>query len=306
MWFKNLRLYRLAAPFAHTPEEMHERMEADAFRPCGTLETSTLGWVAPLGRQATQLTHAAAGAVLVCARKEERILPSSVIAEELAEKIDAVEAAEGRPVRRKERQALKDELTQQLLPRAFKKSSYVFAYLVPAEGWLVVDASSAKKAEEVVSLLRRSLGSLPAVPPQVKSAPGVIMTSWVAGEPTPEAVELGDECELKETGDDGGVVRVKRLNLLSDEIRTHLDAGKRVVKLAVRFDERLTCILDEELAVKRLAFEDVVLDALDGVDSDDELAAFDAQFALMTLELGRFLPQLLEWFGSEEMGASAA
>lgn len=306
MWFKNLRLYRLTAPFGHSPEEMHDRMEADAFRPCGTLETSTLGWVPPLGRRATQLTHAAAGAILVCARKEERILPSSVVAEELAEKVEAIEAAEGRPVRRKERQALKEELTQQLLPRAFRKSSYVFAYLVPKEGWLVVDASSAKKAEEVVSLLRRSLGSLPAIPPQVKSAPGAIMTAWINGDPTPNTVELGDECELKEPGDDGGVVRVKRLNLLSDEIRTHLEAGKRAVKLALRFEDRLTCILDEELAVKRLAFEDTVLEALDGTESDDELAAFDAQFALMTLELGRFLPQLLEWFGGEEVSASAA
>ncbi len=305
MWFKNLRLYRLSAPFTLDPEELHSRLEQDAFRPCGSLETATMGWVSPLGRRGTQLTHAAAGAILICARKEERILPSSVVAEEVAEKVAAIEDAEGRPVRRKERQSLKDEITQRLLPRAFTRSGYIFAYLVPKSGWLVVDASSAKKAEEVVTLLRRSLGSLPAVPPQTQSSPGVIMTAWVSGEPTPDGVELRDECELKEPGDDGGVVRVKRVNLLSDEVGAHLEAGKRVVKLALQFEDRLSCVIDEELAVKRLAFEDTVLEALDGTEADDA-AAFDAQFALMTLELGRFLPQLLEWFGGEADAASAA
>ncbi len=306
MWFKNLRLYRLGGPFTLSPEELAERLREDAFRPCGSLETATLGWVPPLGRGSENLAHGAAGAVLICARKEERILPNSVITDELSEKVAEIEEAEGRPVRRKEKQSLKEEIVQTLLPRAFTRSSYIFAYLVPKEGWLVVDASSAKKAEEVVSLLRKSVGSLPAVPPRVQSSPSVVMTAWISGEPVPTGVELGDQCELKEPGEQGGVVRVKGLNLLSEEVGVHLEAGKRVTKLALQFEERLSCVIDEELAIKRLAFEDTVLEALDDTEAHDQAAAFDAQFALMTLELGRFLPQVLEWFGGEEAGVSAA
>lgn len=306
MWFKNLRLYRLSTPFTLSPEELDERLQEAAFRPCGSLETATLGWVSPLGRRGKSLTHAAAGAVLICARKEERILPGAVVSEELAEKVAEIEEAEGRPVRRKERQTLKEEITQRLLPKAFTRSSYIFAYLEPKSGWLVVDAGSAKKAEEVVSLLRKSVGSLPAVPPRVAASPAVVMTAWVKGDPTPAGMALGDQCELKEPGEQGGVVRVKGLNLLSDEVGTHLAAGMRVTKLAIAFEDRLRCILDEELAIKRLAFEDTVLESLDGMEAHDEAAAFDAQFALMTLELGRFLPQVLQWFGGEEAGASAA
>ncbi|SCZ59625.1 recombination-associated protein RdgC [Thiohalomonas denitrificans] len=306
MWFKNLRLYRLNAPFTLSPEDLAERLQDDAFRSCGSLETSTLGWVPPLGRRSENLAHGAAGAVLICVRKEERILPNSVVTEEVAEKAAEIEEAEGRPVRRKERQSLKEEVVQSLLPRAFTRSSYVFAYLVPKENWLVVDAASAKKAEEVVSLLRKSVGSLPAVPPRVQSSPSVVMTSWVSGEPVPTGVELGDQCELKEPGEQGGVVRVKGLNLLSEEVGAHLETGKQVTKLALQFEDRISCVLDEELAVKRLAFEDTVLEALNDANAPDEAAAFDAQFALMTLELGRFLPQVLEWFGGEEAGVSAA
>ena len=59
---------------------------------------------------------------MICARKEERILPSAVINEQLAEKVEEIEQAEARPVGRKERQQLKEELTTTLLPLAFTRS----------------------------------------------------------------------------------------------------------------------------------------------------------------------------------------
>lgn len=300
MLFKNLRLYRLANPFAHGPEGLHEHLLSAAFSPCGSLQMESIGWVPPLGRRATQLTHAAGGALLICARKESRLLPAAVINEVLAERVEAIEDAEGRRVGRKDKQSLKDQIVHELLPRAFTRSSHVQAFILPQSGWVVVNSSSKPRAEELLSLLREALGSLPVAPPRVRSDPGTIMTSWVAGEALPGGLALGDECELKESGEDAGVVRVKRVDLLSGEIRTHLEAKRRVVKLALAFDDRMSFVLDEELGIKRLTFEDVVLESLDAVDREDELAQLDAQFALMTLELERLLPTLLSWFGGEE------
>jgi recombination associated protein RdgC len=265
-----------------------------------------MGWVPPLGRRTTQLTHAAGGAVLICARKESRLLSGAVINEVLAEKIEAIEEAEGRRVGRKERLTLKDQIVHELMPRAFTRSSHVHAFILPRSGWVVVNTSSTARAEELLSLLREALGSLPVAPPRVQSDPSAIMTSWVAGEALPAGLELGDECELKESGEEAGIVRVKRVDLLSGEIRTHLEAQRRVVKLALGFEDRMHFVLDEELGVKRLAFEDVVLEPLDAIDREDELAQMDAQFALMTLELERLLPTLISWFGGEQGSAESA
>jgi recombination associated protein RdgC len=170
----------------------------------------------------------------------------------------------------------------------------------------VVDTTSKARAEELLSLLREALGSFPVAVPRPQSDPSAIMTSWLAGERLPGGLELGDECELKESGEEAGTIRVRRVELLSDEIRNHLDAGRRVVKLALRLDERLGFVLDEELVVRRVAFEDVVLEPLQDVDGDDELARLDAQFALMSLELEAMLPRILGWFGGEEGRASEA
>ncbi len=303
MWFRNLQLYRLTAPFTLDPEQLHNSIEAHAFRPCGALDMSSYGWVAPLGRRADTLTHAAGGRILLCARKEEKVLPAAVIREKLTERAAAIEEAEARPLGRKRRMELKDEITLELAPKAFTRSTLTFAYIDPQNGLIVVDAATAKKAEELLSLLRRDLGSLPAYPLSATHAPGTVMTHWLQGTLSATGFELMDECELREPGEEGGIVRCRRLELDSDEVRTHLDAGKQVTKLAVRWDERIRCVLDSDLSIKRLRFEDVVTEELDDLDSADEAALFDAQFALMTLELERFIPAVITAFGGEDTAA---
>ena len=163
----------------------------------------------------------------------------------------------------------------------------------------MVDAASAKRAEELLSLLRQSIGSLPARLPQTRQSPGVVMTEWLSGDRPSGSFEPLDECELRDPQDEGGVVRCRHQELFSDEIGGHLEAGKQVARLAVRWDERINCVITNDLAIKRLRFEDVVNDELEHLDSGDQLALFDARFALMTLELARLLPALLEAFGGE-------
>ena len=119
----------------------------------------------------------------------------------------------------------------------------------------------------------------------------------------PASIELGNECELKDTSEDGGVVRCKGLDLQGDEIRSHLDAGMQVTKLSVTWDDSLSFVLDEELGIRRLKFGDTLQEKLDDVDADDAAARFDAAFSLMTLELARLIPGLLEALGGEDRSA---
>ncbi|MFC1749979.1 recombination-associated protein RdgC, partial [Pseudomonadota bacterium] len=168
MWFSNLQLYRLTQPFSHTAEELAEKLTEHAFKPCGKMELSSYGWVPPMGRYGTELIHAANGYIMVCTRKEEKILPASVIRDMVNEKALEIEEAQGRPVRRKERDAIKEEITHDLLPKAFTKSTLTFAYISLKDNLIVVNASSPNKAEELTSHLRGSIGSLAATPPSMR------------------------------------------------------------------------------------------------------------------------------------------
>jgi recombination associated protein RdgC len=217
----------------------------------------------------------------------------------LQEKILEAEDQQGRKLAKKERAAIKDELIFELVPRAFTFSNKTYAYIDPKGGWIVVDAASAKKAEDLLSLLRKCLGSLPAVPLNTVDKPVAIMTDWLINNQPPADIVIEDECELRSPEEEGGIIRCKRHDLSLPEIKNHLDTGKEVIKLAVSWADRLAFIIDENLAIKRLKFLDLIQEQVTDTETSSEAEQFDVDFSIMSLELANFLPRLLELFGGE-------
>lgn len=299
MWFKNLALFRFTEPFTLTADEIAQCLEARRFQPCGSLDPVSLGWTAPLGKDTFPLVHPSQGYVMICLMKEEKILPASVINEMLAERIEEIEARESREVRRKEKDSLREDIIQELLPRAFSHVRKCFAYLDIPGGWLIVDSSSTKKTDELVSLLRQCLGSLPVVPLSTRERPALVMSGWLNEQAVPADITLENDCELRSPEEDGGVIRCRRHDLTVPEIHHHLEAGKEVVKLAVTWGDRLGFVLDDALSVRSLRFLDIVQEEAAEVDAANPAERFDADFAVMSLELSQFLPRLLELFGGE-------
>ncbi|MGZ6488311.1 MAG: recombination-associated protein RdgC [Pseudobdellovibrio sp.] len=299
MWFKNLSIFRLTEDFALAPSDLELKLEQMAFRPCGSHEEFTFGWTSPLGKSSEQLVHSANGFLMVCGKKEERVLPASVVNEMMQEKILETEEQQGRKLSKKVRTAIKDELIFELLPRAFTFSNKTYAYIDPKGGWLIVDAASAKKAEDLLSSLRKCLGSLPAVPLNTIEKPVKVMTEWLVNNQPPDDITIEDECELRAPEEEGGIIRCKRHDLSLPEIKNHLDTGKEVIKLAVNWADRIAFIIDENLAVKRLKFLDLIQDQVADIDTGSEAEQFDVDFSIMSLELANFLPRLLELFGGE-------
>jgi recombination associated protein RdgC len=295
--FKNARFFRLGDSMAIAADGLEGQLSSRRFRPCGPAETMTLGWYPPLGDETGALVHAANGCLLLCARRQERLLPSSVIAEAVDERVAEVEDREARTIGRAERRRLREDVVIDLLPRAFTRSRQLRAYVDPVAGWMVVDASSEKATEEVVSLLRETLGSLPVRPPRPERSTTALMTQWISDGQMPEGLTLEDECELRDAQDERSVVRCKGQDLRGEEISTHLRAGKQAVKLALDWRERLSFLLQDDVSLKRLRFADALLDEALEPDIEDEAARFDAEFAIMALELRELLACLGDVFG---------
>lgn len=247
---------------------------------------------------------AANGDLLICLHKQEKLLPSSVVKEFVEEKIEAIEVEQGRKVRRKEKDEIKEQVLLEMLPHAFPKNKRIFGYLSPRNGYLVVDAPTARAAEDFASMLRKSLGSLPVRPPAVNQSPAFTFTGWLQEAiEQPDQVVLGADVWMADPSEDGGKVIARGLDLNSDEVRNHLDSGMQVTKLTMTWDDNVSFCLDEELGITRLKFGENVLEQLDDVDADDAVARFDAAFCLMTLEISRLIPGLLEALGGEDRSA---
>ncbi len=86
LWFKNLMVYRLSRDIELRAEEMEKQLAELTFTPCGSQDMAKTGWVSPMGSHSDALTHTANGQIIICARKEEKILPSPVIKQALEAK----------------------------------------------------------------------------------------------------------------------------------------------------------------------------------------------------------------------------
>ncbi|WP_374012598.1 recombination-associated protein RdgC [Pseudoxanthomonas koreensis] len=285
MFFRNLTFFRF--PASHDFSTLDDLLPEAALKPVGPLELSSSGFIAPFGRGEEALSHRVGAAVWLTVGSENKILPGSVVNDLLAQKVLEIEDKEGRKLGGRARKRLKDDLLHELLPRAFVKSGRTDALLDLEHGFLAVDTSSRKNGEAVASEIRRAMGSFPAIPPNAEVAPRSVLTGWIAGEPLPEGLSLGEECELKDAMDGGAVVKAQNQELLSDEIAKHLEAGKQVTRLALVLDDHVSFVLGEDLVVRKLKFLEGAVDQLESTERDDLRAELDARFALLAGEVRR-------------------
>jgi recombination associated protein RdgC len=299
MWFKNLAIYRFTETFKHDPAELEQQLEQYAFKPCGSMDMSKSGWTPPLGDNGQQLVHTGNGFMMLCIKKQEKVIPTPVINEQTSEQVQLIEEQQARKLRKKERDDIRDEVIHSLLPKAFTISRRTYAIIDPKGGWIMVDAASSNKAEELLSYLRETLDGLPVVPLTTASNPSSIMTQWLSAQ-TPGDITIENECELTNLEQEGSLIRCKRQDLSLPEIMNHLENGKKVTKLAVIWAERMSFVIEENLAIKRLKFLDLIQDQAAEVNTSDQADQFDVDFSIMSLELAAFLPRLIELFGGEQ------
>lgn len=285
MFFRNLTLFRF--PASLDLSDLDTLLADHALRPVGPLELSTRGFVAPFGQHGDALSHRLGDAIWVTVGGEDKLLPGAVVNDLLQKKLAQIEQAEGRKPGGRTRKRLKDELVTELLPRAFVRPVRTDALIDTSLGVIAVDTSSRKSAESVVSELRKALGSFPALPVNAEVAPRSILTGWIAGEPLPDGVGIGDECELRDPTDTGAVVKVQRMELSGDEIGKHLESGKQAARLALALDDHVSFVLGEDLVVRKFKLLDGAVDQLESSDRDDVRAELEARFALMAGEFKR-------------------
>jgi recombination associated protein RdgC len=193
---------------------------------------------------------------------------------------------------------IKEAVLQELLPRAFTRRRKVYAWIDTVGGWLVIDATSPARAEEMLEALRDSLDELPVKMLKTQLSPVSVMTAWLTANEAGGAFTIDQDCELRAVTEEKAAVRYVRHALDGQDVHDHLAAGKLPTRLALTFDERISLVLTEKLEIKRLAFLDVIKEESEK-NGDNADMQMEADFALMAGELARLIPALIEQLGGE-------
>ncbi|UDM18860.1 recombination-associated protein RdgC [Vogesella sp. XCS3] len=298
IWFKQLSFFRLSADFVIDLEKLNGALAANPFQPCNGLDWFSQGWIPPASHLDSHV-YRHRDYSMVSLHREDKVLPAGVIADHLEKKVEQIEAQELRKVGRKEKTTLKEQITDDLLPRAFTKFKRTTAYIDSQRGWLMVNSSTASKAENLVSTLREALPPFPAALPRTNLSAHSVMTDWLAASEASNGFELDNEATLKDSSENGAIIKVKRQDLTADEIRDHIQAGKQVTELGLIYRERIRFVLTDKLQLKKLQFLDVLQE--EASQAGDDLASlFEATFLLMAEELGDLIDALTAAMGGVE------
>jgi len=293
MFFKNAQIYRLPAPWAMTAAALAEAITPQAFADCTKAEAKRLGWVAP--RKGGELVHVVNRQMLLRLRTQTKVLPGSVINAEVRRRAAEMEEKQGFPPGKKATKELKEIVTDELLVKAFPKDADTWVWIDPVNGWLVVDASSSSKADEVIKLLLKAVDRMPLESLRVQRSPVAVMTGWLELDEAPHGFTIDQSATLRATGESRATVTYKLHSLDPEDMRRHIATGKQCVKLAMTYNSRVSFTLDESLAIKGIKPLDVIREGSAITYSDDE--RFDNDVALMTLEYAALLAELVEALG---------
>jgi recombination associated protein RdgC len=299
--FKQCFTYQITRPLEINASELETRLKEFWFKPCGQQERKRNGWAAPVKQAPDLLVHEIMGAWIVSLRNQEKVIPPSAINERLEEKVAEIEAEHGRPVRRKEKAQLKEDITTLLLPNALTRTNDTLAVIVPEKNIMFVNAGSSSKAEDVASSLRKALGTMPVVPFQTEMSPSTVMSAWLNGQhPLPQHMTLGFEAVLKSDDEDGGTVRLTGMDVADEHALNYLNNGMSVTRLALNWKDKLDLVLDDQLIIKRIKISDTYQEEIhDELGESDAISQFTGSMALLVNELLDILASLTENFGNQ-------
>lgn len=295
MLFKQLQLFQLTDSLKYTPEDLAKKLTPFAFTSCLPTFTSSMGWVSPfIDEELGPLIHGLNGYMLICLQIEEKILPATVIRQELNEKIKEIELRDDRKIRQKEKLSLKDEITMTLLPRAFTKFTRLYAYIDTKNQWLVLGTTSANKTEQFISLFKKSFSEN--IHPFKLKKISPTMTNWLKTQNYPTIFSIEKACTLQDPNHQNRIIRCQEQNLFASGIQSLIKDGCEAKQLALIWQDRLNFTLADDFSIRGIKFQEEILAQVNEIDIENKQQQFDADFFITTETFSVFLKDLLNLF----------
>lgn len=293
--FKNLKIYRLDGSL--TPSALRDGLQTYPFTRCESSEAQSIGWI-PFPEYGWVYLHSNSSA-LSALRTENKVLPSAVVKQAVAEKVIQIEQAQGYRPGRKQTREIKEDVILELLPKAFSQYYDTFVWLDFKNRWFVIDTSSNGVADVVLSALSKCFEVFPVSPVHTNLSCAGAMTDWLLNDEAPSGFSIDQDAELVARNSNRSTVKYLRQTLDPNEIKNHVENGKYVSKLALTWQDKISFVLTEDFDIRSVKPLDLLNESQDKT-SKTASEMFEADFELMTGELSSLLCDLLNVLGERD------
>ncbi|CZH15172.1 recombination-associated protein RdgC [Legionella pneumophila] len=292
MWFNNALMFQYKLDGGC---DLNLSLTEEALKPCPPHTRFTYGWV-PAFEQ--EMVHEVAGSTLICLGKEERILPRGVINKMLKEKIQQIEAAQGRPVKRAEKAQMAEDLEFELLPKSFCVQKKLLAILDSVSQRLIINTSSNNQASQLTSFMRKSIPGIVIEPLNLTENLALRFAEWIHSPATlPDDFQLASDCLLFSLEDEKKRVHCKGYELPAEEILTLLAQGMGTAEISLIWKERIQFTLTQDFTFKKLKSLDYLIDDFNEIRQlEEEYQRQDAALTLLSGELRELINGLMKIF----------
>jgi recombination associated protein RdgC len=308
MLFKNIRTFRVAGDLPFTFEELEKVLATKRARPCAAQESTHHGFAAPIGKgDDAPLVHVVNNdCALIRVQIDSLLLPDSVVSKAVKNKVAEIEESHNRKVRKRERDQIKDEVIQAYMPRAFPLDNSSYLIIDKASGLIYCNTPTAKRAEDMLSLIREVVGSLPVRPLRTKLEPAISMTEWMKTKTPPDDFSLLGDAQLSDLDSGGGVLRAKKQDLGDEALLALIEEGRHATELRIAYKDQFSMSINNDVALKSISYENVFEEKASADAGDDADSLFNSNLSLMVLTLREMMPKLLTNLGGEDLPATAA
>ncbi len=288
MWFNNVLIYHYELD---ETIDLAASLAEDNLKPCPPHARFVYGWLPAF---ADELVHDVAGCSLIRLGKEERILPRGVIKRELAQRVQALEAQQGRTIKRAEKAQMAEDLEFELLPKSFCVQKQLPAFFDKVSKRLLINTSSNTQASQLTSLLRKSL-PIHIEPLAHNENLGLRFAHWLS-DPSllPPAFQLASDCLLFSLDNENKRINIKGYEQPAEEIASLLSQGLAAAEIALIWNERIQFTLTQDLSFKRLKSLDYLIDEFNDINQlEEKYQQQDAELSLVSGELRALTNDLL-------------
>ncbi|MDA0146424.1 recombination-associated protein RdgC [Vibrio sp. RW] len=315
--FKSFVIYTLPSDFKLFDSLDPSVLQQKRSKPLTGHSTESLGWAEPLN-DGSLFLQCEQDYVFKIEKIYKRVAKSTLKAA-VAQKLSELAADEPNKwgpkakITKESREAIKLAVHQLLISKTltqFKNSYLVYS---PSLHMLIVEATTDNYAEDVVSLLRDTFGSVKAKPLEIKRTPSQTFTEWLTNENSvPEEFELLDAgLVMVSTHKNGNRVTYNAQTMNSEEISANLLANKKPLKIDLSWDLTLSFSLDEHLKFTKVKMHKALRERIKSAHElasgkkaeslaeimEKERAKVKSQISLLRLSLVKMLPLLLAGLG---------